>query len=118
MAEIGSRQRNQPAPPGVVFDDLCDPNRQPARPWLHLLDDEVAPEILLSERPHRVLWSSLWVTRPDARVQFDLHPARGGTDLRWTLHVDEPVPDAALIGHMRKRVGELINANLRYTYGQ
>jgi hypothetical protein len=35
-----------------------------------------------------------------------------------TLYVDEPVPDASLVGHMRKRIGELINANLRFTYGQ
>ncbi len=42
----------------------------------------------------------------------------GGTDLRWTLYVDEPVPDQSLTGHMRKRLNELINANLRYSYGQ
>ena len=71
-----------------------------------------------SDKPHRVVWSSLWVKRPDARVEFDLHAARGDTDLRWTLYVDEPVPDAALTGHMRKRLNQLINANLRYTYGQ
>jgi hypothetical protein len=118
MEAIGSRKRNQPAPPRFVFDDLCDPHRQPARPWLHLLDDEIAPTVIESDRPHRVVWSSLWVKRPDARVQFDLDPADGGTDLRWTLHVDEPVPDAALTMHMRKRLNELINANLRYTYGQ
>jgi hypothetical protein len=118
MEAIGSRRRNQPAPPHVIFEDLCDPNRQPVRPWLHLLDDETAPTVVESERPHRVVWSSLWVKRPDARVQFDLQPARSGTNLRWTLYVDEPVPDPALSGHMRKRIGELINANLRYTYGQ
>jgi hypothetical protein len=71
VEEIGSRRRNLPAPPRVVFDDLCDPHRQPVRPWLHLLDDEA-----------------------------------------------EPVPDQALTGHLRKRMNELINANLRYTYGQ
>jgi len=26
----------------------------------------------------------------------------GGTDLRWTLTVDEPAPDESLTGHMRK----------------
>jgi hypothetical protein len=53
-------------------------------------------------------------------VHFELSARSGGargTDLRWTLHVDEPVPDAALIGHMRMGIGRLINANLRYTYG-
>ena len=118
MEEIGSRRRSQPAPPWVIFDDLCDPNRQPCRPWLHLLDDETAPLVLDSDRPGHVVWSSLWVKRPDARVDFDLTAVNGGTALRWTLHVDEPVPDASLTGHVRKRVGELINANLRLTYGQ
>jgi hypothetical protein len=118
MEAIGSRRRNQPAPPNVIFDDLCDPHRQPIRPWLMLLDDEVEPTVLESDRPHRVVWSSLWVKRPDARVQFDLDAAGGGTDLRWTLYVDGSAPDAALTGHLRKRMNVLINANLRYTYGQ
>jgi hypothetical protein len=58
--------------------------------------------------------------RPDAVIRFDL-PRDGagfGTDLQWTLQVDEPVPDDALLGHMRKRLNELVNANLRYTFGQ
>ncbi|WP_319454044.1 MULTISPECIES: hypothetical protein [unclassified Mycobacterium] len=121
MEEIGSRRRSQPAPPWVIFDDLCDPNRQPCRPWLNLLADETAPLVLESERPGHVVWSSLWVKRPDARVHFDLAAIGGGiggTELRWTLYVDEPLPDPSLTGHMRKRVGELINANLRFTYGQ
>ena len=39
-------------------------------------------------------------------------------DLRWTLLVEEPLPDPSLLGHLRKRLNELINANLRYTFGQ
>jgi hypothetical protein len=54
----------------------------------------------------------------DAIIRFDLVPAAGGTDLRWTLLVDEPVPDDALTGHMRKRINQLINAHYRYTLGQ
>jgi hypothetical protein len=34
------------------------------------------------------------------------------------LLVDEPVPDASLLGHLRRRINELINADLRYTFGQ
>jgi hypothetical protein len=74
--------------------------------------------ILESDLPHRVVWSSLWVKRPDARVEFDREATRGDTDLRWTLYVDEPVPDAALTSHMRERLNQLINANLWYTYDQ
>jgi hypothetical protein len=118
MEAIASRRRNQPAPPRFVFEDLCDPHRQPLRPWLHLLDDEVEPAVVESHVHDRVVWSSLWLKRPDARLRFDLAHGRSGTDLRWTLYVDQPVPDPALAGHMRKRVNELINANLRYTYGQ
>jgi hypothetical protein len=118
MKEVASRKRNQPAPPVAIFDDLCDPHRQPTRPWLHLHNDEMAPTTVDSERPNYVTWSSLWVNRPDASVRFDLTAADGGTDLRWTLYVDDPLPTASYVKHMRRRIGELINGNLRYTYGQ
>lgn len=120
MPELGSRRRNLPAPPHVVFEDLTTPNRSEARPWLSLLDDEVAPQILESREPEHVVWSSLWPRRADARITFELPQAGpgGGTDLRWTLTVDEPAPDDSLTGHMRKRINTLIHANLRYTYGQ
>lgn len=118
MEIIGSRARNQPAPPWALYEDLTLPNRQPKRQWLHLLDDEMAPAVLESEYPSRVVWSSLWVRRPDAVVQFDLSGGSSGTDLRWTLFTESPLPYESLTGHMRKRIGTLINANLRYTYGQ
>jgi hypothetical protein len=120
VIEIGSRKRNQPAPPHVIFEALTQPDRDQARPWLKLLDDELHPQIVEADAPSFVLWSSLWAKRPDATIRFDL-PADGqgqGTDLRWTLSVNEPVPDDALTGHMRTRVNRLINANLRYTFGQ
>ena len=76
--------------------------------------------MLKARHPDTVLWSSLWKKRPDAVIRFDLALDNGGygTDLRWRLEVDEPVPDDALVGHMRKRLNELINANLRYSFGQ
>ena len=49
---------------------------------------------------------------------FDLPQDGYGTDLNWVLLVDEPVPDASLLSHMRRRINELINANLRYTFGR
>jgi hypothetical protein len=120
MIEIGSRRRHQPAPPHILFEALTQPDRDPSRPWLHLLDDEERPRIIEAAAPSLVVWSSLWLKRPDANVRFDLPPdsIRQGTDLRWTLSVEPPVPDAALTGHLRKRVNQLINANLRYTFGQ
>lgn len=112
--------RSQPAPPHVVFEALTQPDRDPARPWLDLLDDEQPPQLIAADRPGLVLWSSLWSSRPDALVRFDLpgeHEGEG-TDLCWTLLMNAPAPDAALIGRMRKRLNQLINANLRYTFGQ
>ena len=119
MIEIGSRRRSQPAPPHVVFEALAEPNRDPARPWLILLKDEMRPRVLASDPPAALDWSSLWTKRPDATIHFDLpRSPDGGTDPRWTLRVDEPLPDPSTIGHLRKRLNQLINANLRYTFGQ
>lgn len=120
MLEAGSRRKNQPAPPRIICEALQHPDRDPRRPWLQLLHDEVRPDILLVDAPHLILWSSLWTRRPDAQVRFDLpHDAgRAGTDLRWTLLVADALPDPPLLGHMRKRLNQLINANLRYTFGQ
>ncbi|MET3806387.1 hypothetical protein ABIB25_003402 [Nakamurella sp. UYEF19] len=61
----------------------------------------------------------MWPSRPDALIHFDL-PAdsRGGTDLRRTLLLDEPLPDASKLGHLRKRINELINGRLRLSFGQ
>jgi hypothetical protein len=119
VIEIGCRRRSQPAPPHVVFESLCDPDRDPSRRWLTLLDAEVRPRVLVAAAPTAVVWSSLWIKRADATVTFDLPLQEdGGTDLQWTLLVADPAPGDALIGHMRKRLNELINANLRYTFGQ
>ncbi|MDF3284745.1 hypothetical protein [Gordonia sp. N1V] len=119
MDAIASKRRSQPAPPWVIFDDLVDPDRQPRRPWLHLEDDEIAPVVLESERSSHVVWSSLWLKRPDARIAFDLTARTdGGTDLRWTLLVEPPAPDDRQFRHLCQRIGTLINANLRQTYGR
>lgn len=118
MLEAGTRRRGQAPPPAVVFEALTEPNRDPARRWLVLLDDEQPPRILRAEPPYLVVWSSLWPKRPDARVRFDLAADSYGTDLRWTLLVAEPMPDPSLLGHLRKRLNTVINANLRYSFGQ
>ncbi|MFI0796153.1 hypothetical protein ACH4OY_26235 [Micromonospora rubida] len=53
-------------------------------------------------------------------VSVRVLPSDGGegTQLRWTLLVAESSPDPSLLGHLRKRLNELINANLRYAFGQ
>ncbi|MFC4942085.1 hypothetical protein [Pseudonocardia sp. GCM10023141] len=119
MIEAGVRTRALPAPPHVVATSLVAPDSDPARPWLHLLDDERRPTVVERRSSELVIWSSLWPSRPDARVRFDLAPdPTGGTALTWTLLVDEPVPDPSKVGHLRKRINQLINADLRYSYGQ
>jgi hypothetical protein len=120
VIEVGSRRRNQPAPPWAVFEALTVPDRDPARPWLNLLDDEQPPRILQARRPELVVWSSLWPRRPDANVRFDLADDEGhqGTALRWTLLVEPPGPEPALLGHLRKRLNLLVNADLRFSFGQ
>lgn len=119
MIAIGSRKRNQPAPPRVVFEALGEPDGDPYGPWLKLLDDEQRPNVVRSQAPSILVWSSLWTKRPDAVVEFALAPsADGGTALRWTLYVEEPIPADPFVGHMRKRLNELINANLRFTFGE
>jgi len=52
-------------------------------------------------------------------VEFELPPSPdGGTALRWTLYVDEPIPQDPLVRHLRSRLNQLINADLRFTFGQ
>jgi hypothetical protein len=101
-----------------VLEALRDPDCDPSRAWLDLLDDEQYPHVVRFTSA-TLVWSSLWIKRPDATGAFDLHSSKdGGTDLEWTLRVDEPVPDDALVAHVRKRLNQLINANLRHAFGQ
>lgn len=117
MEALGTRARSQPAPPRAVYEALVEPNRDPARRWLQLLDDEVPPTVLASTEHELVTWSSIWVKRPEAQIRFDIAADGQGSTLRWTLlGPDDPGP--AAVGHMRKRLNQLINADLRFSFGQ
>jgi uncharacterized protein YndB with AHSA1/START domain len=118
VREIGSRARTLPAPPSVVFESLTEPRRVGARPWLDLLPDEVDPQVLEAERPHRVVWSSLWPSRPHDRVHLELTRAEAGTVLRFTLVTADELPDPSKTGHLRRRLNQLLFADLRFSYGQ
>jgi len=102
-----------------VHDALVDPDRDTTRQLLKLSTDEQRPKVLEAVRPQLVVWSSIWTQRPDAVIRFDLFAGDSGdgTDLMWTLLVEEPEPHAASIRHLCKRVNELINAELRYSFG-
>lgn len=118
MYELGSRCKQQPAPPHAVFEALVEPHRDPSRPWLVLLPDEQAPQVLSAQPFTEVIWSSLWPHRQELQIRFDLDGDRSGTALRWTLATEQPLADDFAIGHMRKRLNVLINAELRYSFGQ
>jgi hypothetical protein len=115
---VGSRERIQPAPVAVVWESLTDPRRPTARQWLELLPDEVDPRILETIKPERVMWSSLWPDRPDDLIRFDLRAAGRECSLRWTLIAPNVPPRSSKLGHMRFRLNVLINARLRFSYGQ
>ena len=102
----------------MVWDSLTDPHRAGTRPWLTLLSDEVEPRLLDAERPVRVVWSSLWPSRPNDRVHLELSETLGETLLRFTLLTPDEPPDASKTGHLRRRLNELLFADLRYSYGQ
>ena len=119
MIVIGRRRRAQPPPPHILIEALLDPDRDPTRPWLTLLDDEHRPRTMRAAGRERVEWSSLWSKRPDALIAFDVDAdGGGGSYLTWTVSVTEPGPDDALVGHIRKRMNQLINGNLRRSFGQ
>lgn len=118
MIEIGSRAQKLPAPPSVVWDSLVQPEREGSRPWLDLANDEVAPRILHAEEHHRVVWSSLWPSRPNDEVHFDLASIGSETSLKFTLLTPDEPPDQSIAGHLRYRLNHLLFADLRYSYGQ
>ncbi len=93
------------------------PNRDPQRQWLILRPGEVAPRVVESTRPRLVVWSSIWDAYPDDLVRFDIEPAGQETDLRWTLLAPQESPPDAVVPR-RKRLNEIINARLRYSFGQ
>ncbi|MFB7716778.1 hypothetical protein [Nocardia sp. NPDC056100] len=118
MIEFGSRARKLPASPTAVWESLTQPRRAGARPWLNLLGDEVEPRILRAEEPRTVVWSSLWPSRPDDEIRFELSatPSRE-TLVRFTLLTPGAAPDASKAGHLRRRLNVLLFADLRYSYG-
>ena len=118
MIEYGNRARNLPAPPNVVWRDLVEPRRDGVRPWLRLLSDELPPRVIESESSTRVVWSSLWASRPDDRIVLELSPEDEGSSLRFRLLADGDLSDASKTGHIRRRINHLLFADLRLTYGQ
>lgn len=118
MTPYGRRTRKLPAPPHVVWGDLVNPATSGSRVWLDLLDDEVPPRVVESAAPNRVVWSSLWPSRPGDQVLLELAAAGSDTALTFTLLADGELPDESKTGHIRRRVNHLLFADLRFSYGQ
>lgn len=97
---------------------MVNPRRPNARPWLNLLPDEVDPQILQADAPDLVVWSSLWPSRPNDQVRFELRLVRNDTALTFRLLTPDDPPDASKLGHLRHRLNHLLFADLRYSYGQ
>ncbi len=108
-----------PAPRHIIWQSLTQPRRPQARPWLNLLSDEIEPGILAVDEPTRVVWTSLWPSRPDDQVHFELTTVRDAeTLLRFTLLTPGRAPDPSKTGHLRRRLNQLLFADLRTSYGQ
>lgn len=118
---IADRTRSQPPPAHVVLETLRVPNADPIRPWLELVQDEIGPWITHLEGSDQVIWTSLWPRRPDLFITFTVTPESGGVGcrLRFVVTADAtwPVEDG-LVGQVRYRLNQLINGNLRCSYGQ
>jgi len=101
-----------------VWESLTNPRARGARPWLNLLDDEIEPRVLESVRPSNVVWSSLWPSRPNDQISFELASVGLETSLHYALLSPDNPPDETKTGYLRKRMSYLLFADLRYSYGQ
>ena len=118
VREIGARSRKLPAPQAVVWDSLMVPAEPTARPWLNLLEDEVAPRVVFARKPDEITWSSLWPSRPNDTVHLTLSTVGSETLLKFTLLTPGELPDSSKTGHLRRRLNYLLFADLRFSYGQ
>ncbi len=74
--------------------------------------------MLEADAPTRVVWSSLWPSRPNDRVVLELSALGQETALRFTLLTPDDPPDESRTGHLRRRLNHLLFADLRFSYGQ
>ncbi|MPQ98371.1 hypothetical protein GB931_10665 [Modestobacter sp. I12A-02628] len=117
MFEVGSRERTLPAPVPVVWESLTRPRRPGARPWLHLLDDEVEPTVLYASAPVLLVWSSAWPRWPQLVTVLELRRTGLESALSWTATAPDDPCDDGLVGHVRLRLNRLLWADLRLSYG-
>ena len=117
MTEIARKRKTQAPPPGVIFEALTQPHRDPTREWLRLERGEIEPAIKV-HNALRVTWSTLWPDHPSAAITFEIEPESprpgAGSYLTWILHVgDDAAPVADEVRVLRHRLNALINRDLR-----
>lgn len=99
---------------------LCEP--QPAEAVRRLLTSRMVEigsrALLAATKPERVTWSTLWPSRPNDEVHFEVTASGSQTLLRFTLLTPGAPPDESKAGHLRRRLNELLFADLRFSYGQ
>lgn len=116
MIELARRRIRLPPPPRVLWADLVAPRRTGSRVWLELDDGEQWPEVLESVEDERVVWSSLWASRPDDRIELDIELDGEDSALTFGWLAADPLPGHA--SPFRYRLTVLFAAELRYSYGQ
>ncbi|MBV8931987.1 MAG: hypothetical protein JO285_05470, partial [Kutzneria sp.] len=105
---FGDRIHRFAAPAWVMFEALTVDLHK----WLDLVPGEVRPRPLDAERPHRVVWSSLWPVRPEDTVEFYLAPDGPGTTLRFVWRSPSP-PDERGVAITRQRLNRKLGGDLR-----
>lgn len=132
---LADRTRRLPPPLTVVWADLVAPRSTGVRSWLHLLPDEIAPQVISMREPGlgeaglgeaalgdagagEIVWTSLWPARPDLVVLIEVAARGAETALRFRLESPVAVDDPSAVGHHRRRLNEVFFRDLRATYGQ
>jgi len=92
----------------TVFDALTTYREH----WMHLHPGEVFPDVLESERPNRIIWSSFWPASPADTVELLLEESRGTTSVRWIWRSPAP-PDDRGVGITRQRLNTKLGGDIR-----
>ena len=77
-------------------------------------DDELGPRVLEADLPATVVWSSMWNDRPSDVLRFDIRDQH----LTWTLLGDASKEDEPRLTRRCHRINEIVNADLRHSFGQ
>lgn len=118
LVDLMHRGKSQAPPPWVIWEALRDPWSMQGREWFDLHQGEIAPTIVEAERPHLVVWTSIWSDHPELRIRFDLVPAGAGSFVTWTLLGLAGALDEDDVGRRRYRLNQLISGRLRDTFDQ